>query len=436
MEVPAPAERESHERMNSLSSIVIVGSGLAGVSSAGALRAAGFDGRVILIGDEPELPYDRPPLSKSVLVHDEYEALVAAHQPNDIALRAPENIALRPAGWYEAQRIELMLGQRVTQVNPTSHSLDMADGRNLGYDRLILAPGARVRRMPVMETGAAPHLYLRTLRDAVKLRRHLRPGQRIVLLGGGVIGMEVAASAVLRDCDVTVAELAPRIMARALPPSLSEHVAAYHQSKGVKLRLGAEVVGQAPNATPGVALRDGSVIAADFILIGIGVVPNIELAAAAGLHCDNGIVVNELGATSAPDVFAAGDAVRYPDSFFGVSMRSENWMHAQNQAAAVAKNALGANEPNRQIPYMWSDQYDLKIQATGRFDTEQHVLRGDTAKNKFMILHLAEQRVVGASAINEARDIKYVQRLIELRTVVDAAQLAAPSFNLKKAATG
>ena len=420
--------------MSALQTIAIVGSGLAGVTAAGSLREAGFSGRVLLIGDEPELPYDRPPLSKSVLVHDEYAGLIAAHQPDDIALRAPENIALRAAAWYHAQRIELMLGQRVTGINPSGHSLVLADGRNFSYDRLILAPGARPRRLAPLESGAVAHSYLRTLRDAVAMRRHLRPGKRIVLLGGGVIGMEVAASAVLRDCDVTVAELAPRIMARALPPAVSDFVAAYHRLKGVKLNLAVEVVGQAPAAMPGLLLRDGSVLGADLIAIGIGVLPNVELAQAAGLLCDNGIVVDALGATSAADIFAAGDAVRYPDSFFGITMRSENWMHAQNQAIAVARNVLGANEPYRQIPYMWSDQYDLKIQATGRFDTDQHVLRGDPAKSKFMYLHLSEQRVVGASGINEARDIKYVQRLIELRTLVEANSLADPAFSLKKAA--
>ena len=425
--------------MSELKTILIVGSGLAGVSAAGALRDAGFAGRLVLIGDEPELPYDRPPLSKSVLVHDEYESLVASHQPDDIALRAPENIALRPAAWYETQRIELLLGRCVAKLQPAAHSLVLNDGRELGYDRLILAPGARVRRLAAVDSGAVPCLYLRTLRDAVSLRRRLRPGQRIVLLGGGVIGMEVAASAALRECAVTVVELAPRIMARALPAALSDIVAAYHRAKGVTLRLGAEVIGQAglpaaQRAAPGLALKDGSVIAADLIVIGIGVVPNVELAQAAGLRCDNGIVVDACGATSSPDIYAAGDAVRYPDSFFGIEMRSENWMHAQNQALAVAKNVLGANEPYRQIPYVWSDQYDLKIQATGRFDVAQHVLRGDIAKNKFMYLHLADQRVVGASAINEARDIKYAQRLIELRTVVDPAALTDPAFNLKKAA--
>jgi NADPH-dependent 2,4-dienoyl-CoA reductase/sulfur reductase-like enzyme len=420
--------------MSSIETIAIVGSGLAGVTAAGALREAGFAGRVMLIGDEPEIPYDRPPLSKSVLVHDEFESLIASHQPNDIALRAPANISLRPADWYAGQQIELHLGQRATQLDAPGHTVALENGQRLKYDRLIITPGARVRRLAAVESGRVPHLYLRSLRDAIELRRHLRPKSRVVLLGGGVIGMEVAASAALRDCDVTVIELAPHIMARALPAAMSLHLEAYHRTKGVTLRLGAMAVSQAAGETPGLKLSDGSIIAADVIVIGIGVVPNIELAASAGLSCTDGIVVDEYGATSAADVFAAGDAVNYPDSFFQKQMRSENWMHAQNQAAVVAKNVLGAKLAYRQIPYMWSDQYDLKIQTVGRCDSGAHVTRGDLAKNKFMLLHTTDGRVIGATGINEARDIKYVQRLIESGAVVDTAKLADPNFNLKKAA--
>jgi NADPH-dependent 2,4-dienoyl-CoA reductase/sulfur reductase-like enzyme len=414
--------------------IVVVGSGLGGVSAAAALRDAGFAGRVVLIGDEAEVPYDRPPLSKSVLVSSELETLLsfdlAATSPLDI----PRSIALRPADWFDAQRIECRFGRRATRIDTEAHALEIDGGERLAYDRLILAPGARVRRLPSIEAGAAPHAYLRTLRDAVALRARLKPGANVVLLGGGVIGMEVAASARMIGCEVTVMELAPRIMARALTETLSAHVAAYHQAKGVTLRLGCEVTGSAPGGQPGLMLRDGSIVPVDLVIIGIGVVPNIELARNSGILCQDGIVVDDFAATSAPDVFAAGDAVQYPDSFFGRTMRSENWMHAQNQAAVAARNALGAREPYRQTPYMWSDQYDLKIQVTGRYDTTLNVLRGDPTKNKFMYLHLDGQRVVGASGINESRDIKFAQRLIEAGVAVDPAQLADPAFNLKKAA--
>lgn len=420
--------------MSVAENILIVGSGLAGVTAAGALREYGFGGRIVLIGDEPELPYDRPPLSKSVLVHDNLEQLVAAHLPGDIALRSPEGIALRPWNWYTERRIDLMLGRTAVRLDTAAHKIELDGGQSVAYDRLLLALGSRPRRLPAMESGPVHHAYLRSLRDALEIRDRLRPGCKIVLLGGGVIGMEVAASAVLRDCDVTVVELASRIMARALCPSIAEHVAAYHRAKGVKLTLEAHATGQASSPAPGLLLRDGAVIPADLIVIGVGVTPNTDLASAAGIRCEDGVIVDELGATSAPDVYASGDAVRYPDEFFGRPMRSENWMHAQNQSLAVAKNLLGATEPYRQVSHMWSDQYDLKIQVAGVSDTEHSVVRGSLANNKFLMFHLAAERIVGATGINEPREMKFAQKLIEARIAVEPEKLRDPAFSLKKAA--
>jgi 3-phenylpropionate/trans-cinnamate dioxygenase ferredoxin reductase subunit len=420
--------------MTSPDTVVIVGSGLAGVTAAGTVRESGFAGRIVLIGEEPELPYDRPPLSKSVLVHDNLETLVAAHLPNDIALRSPVGIALRPRNWYSDHRIELMLGRRATRLDVAAHQVELDGGQSVAYDRVLLALGSSPRRLPALESGPANHKYLRTLQDALEIRHQLQPGSKIVLLGGGVIGMEVAASAALRDCDVTVVELAPRIMARALCPSIAEHVAAYHRAKGVKLELDAHAVGQASDPRPGLKLKDGTVIAADLIVIGIGVTPNTELARGAGIECDDGILVDEFGSTGAPDVYASGDAVRYPDEFFGCRIRSENWMHAQNQSLVVAKNLLGSREPYRQVSHMWSDQYDLKIQVAGVADTPQSVLRGALEANKFLMFHLADGKIVGATSINEPRDMKFAQRLIEARMPVEAEKLKDPAFNLKKAA--
>lgn len=420
--------------MSSIETVVIVGAGLAGVTAAGALREHGHPGRIVLVGEEAELPYDRPPLSKSVLVHDDLEKLVATRLPGDIALRSPQEIALRPETWYAERQIELQLGRPAVRLDTARHELEIAGGARLRYDRLLLAPGARARRLPALEQGRIPHLYLRTLQDALELRERLSPGQRIVLIGGGVIGMEVAASAVLRGCEVTVVELAPRIMARALCPEISAHLAQYHRARGVKLLLSAQLRGQATGSAPGIELADGTVLPADLLLIGIGVVPDTTLAEQAGLHCEDGIVVDAHGATSAPDVYAAGDAVRYPDSFLGRSIRSENWMHAQNQAIAVAKCMLGATEPYAQVPHMWSDQYDLKIQVTGTCEGEDPVCRGSVVDNKFMLIYLDGPRIQGATGINEARDMKFVQKLIEARTEVGRAELADPAFNLKKAA--
>jgi NADPH-dependent 2,4-dienoyl-CoA reductase/sulfur reductase-like enzyme len=412
--------------------ILIIGSGLAGVTAAGAIREAGFGGRIALVGEEPELPYDRPPLSKSVLVHD-LEELVASHLPGDIALRSPQSIALRPQSWYAEQRIELMLGRRAMRLDTASHSVELDGGERITYDRALLAAGSVPRRLPIMESGPVNHAYLRTLRDALEIRGQLQPGRKVVLLGGGVIGMEVAASAALRDCDVTVVELAPRIMARALCPSIAEHVAAYHRARGVKLKLEAEALEQASDPQPGLRLKDGSFVPADLIVIGIGVTPNTELARDAGIECDDGVLVDEYGATSAPDVYASGDVVRYPDPFFGRRIRSENWMHAQNQSQIVGRNLAGERVRYAQVCHMWSDQYDLKIQVAGVADSQDAVLRGSLEKNNFLMFHLADGRIVGATGINQPRDMKFTQRLIEARVTVEADKLRDPTFNLKKA---
>jgi 3-phenylpropionate/trans-cinnamate dioxygenase ferredoxin reductase subunit len=418
-----------------IESIVIVGAGLAGVTAAGALREQGFQGKITLLGDEPEIPYDRPPLSKAVLVSGELQSMVAASDLRS-ALKVPASLALRTAAWYEQQRIDCVFGDRAIALDLGARRLKLERGNILAFDRLLLATGARVRRLLQFESAATTCCYLRTLQDAVTLRRLLRPGARVVLLGGGVIGMEVAASAHTLGCEVTVLEMAPRIMSRALPQELSDHIAAYHRSKGVVLRTSTNVIGPAPAGHDGLLLADGTVVPADLIVIGVGVVANSELAAEAGIVCNDGIVVDEFTATSAPGVYAAGDAVRYPDAFFGRSLRGESWTHAQNQAVVAAKNMLGGHEPYREIPYVWSDQYDLKIQTTGRFEAERHMLRGDPAKNKFLWLHVDGDKVVGASGINESREVRFAQRLVESGNRVDPAQLADPSFNLKKAAGG
>jgi NADPH-dependent 2,4-dienoyl-CoA reductase/sulfur reductase-like enzyme len=320
------------------------------------------------------------------------------------------------------------------RLDTASHSVELDGGERITYDRALLAPGSLPRRLRAMESGPVHHAYLRTLRDALDIRAQLQPGRKIVLLGGGVIGMEVAASAALRDCDVTVIELAPRIMARALCPSIAEHVAAYHRAKGVKLELEAEALEQSSDPQPGLRLKDGRFVPADLIVIGIGVIPDTSLAQTAGLACDDGILVDEFGATSAPDVYASGDAVRYPDEFFGRRVRSENWMHAQNQSLVVGKNLAGERERYAQVCHMWSDQYDLKIQSAGVAESQDSVLRGRLETNNFLVFHLAEGKIVGATGINQPRDMKFTQRLIEARVTVEADKLRDPAFSLKKAA--
>lgn len=403
---------------SSSDSIVIVGGGVAGVTAAGALREAGYGGKVTLVECEPRNPYDRPPLSKEVLTREGAE--------NEVALRTPE--------WYAERSIVLLQGGLVTALHPAEHAISFASGARLSYNQLLLVTGSRARRFLPLENARVPCMYLRTLADALELRAHLTAGRNVVLVGGGVIGMEVAASAIKRGCNVTVIEVAPRIMSRALCEAMSAHLTNYHRSKGVDLRAGASVVGQTtPPEHPGLKLDDNTVVPADVIVIGIGVLPNDELAKAAGIACDDGIVVDEYGATSAADIFAAGDVARYPDAFCGRRVRGESWMHAQHQAAAVARNMVAARLPYRQIPYVWSDQYDLKIQIAGLPTGEVQVTRGNVEANTFILFHLREGRIVGAIGLNSPRDIGITQRLIEARRTVSPEQLRDPSFKLMTA---
>jgi NADPH-dependent 2,4-dienoyl-CoA reductase/sulfur reductase-like enzyme len=270
------------------------------------------------------------------------------------------------------------------------------------------------------------------LRDASLLREQLAPGRRILLIGGGVIGMELAASARQRDCEVVVLERAQRIMERALCPVLSDYLVSRHESEGVEVMTGVEAVCQSTDV-PGVQLRDGRTIRGDAIVIGVGVAPNTELASEAGLFCEDGICVDAHGETSAPDVFAAGDVVSYPDSILGRRVRGENWMHAKSQAACVARGMVGAKTPYREVPHLWSDQFDLKIQVSGSYRGDRDILRGSLASKRFMIFHVKADHVVGASGVNQARDMKFATKLVDIRARVDAAQLADPNFDLKKA---
>jgi NADPH-dependent 2,4-dienoyl-CoA reductase/sulfur reductase-like enzyme len=331
-------------------------------------------------------------------------------------------ITLRPLDWYAERRIELLLGQRAVRLDSSAHAVELEQGEVLEYDRLLLATGSSVRRFRAIEDGPVPCYYLRTLSDASNLRRQLIPKRRIVLLGG----------AIARGCDVSVVELAPRIMSRAVNCDVSDYLEQYHRSKGVRILLSSQAMSQAKEGSPGLLMKNGTVLPADAVVIGIGVVPNTELAVSGRLHCDDGIIVDEFGLTSDPDIFASGDAVRYPDAFFGRRVRSENWMHAQNQSVVVAKNMLGGHEPYRQLPSMWSDQYDLKIQTSGYCETSETVTRGDRTRNKFMLVHVADGRLVGATGINMARDMRHTQRLIESRARIDTDRLSDPALNLSK----
>ena len=396
---------------------VIIGGGQSGGWTAKTLRGEGFEGRVLLIADEPYIPYERPPLSKEVLLGD----------------RPPESAYLWPAESYDESNIELRLGVQATRISPAEHRIEIDGGETIPYDRLMIATGARVRRLPVTGAELAGVHYLRAIRDTEAIRADLAAGARVLVVGGGWIGLEVASAACRLGGRVTVVEALNQLCSRALTPDLADWVLALHRGHGVDVRLETSVERfEGDGRIARAVLSDGTSIEADLAVIGIGVVPNVELAAEAGLDVDNGIVVDELGRTSDPDIFAAGDVTNHPNALLGRRIRLESWENAQNQAIATAKTMLDAGTAYAEIPWFWSDQYDVNIQLVGLPDGwSETVTRGDRDAGQFIVFYLKDGRIDGAAAINTPRDIRFARRLMAAGKVVDATQLADPGVKLQ-----
>jgi 3-phenylpropionate/trans-cinnamate dioxygenase ferredoxin reductase subunit len=401
--------------------IVIVGAGEAGTRAAFALRENGFDGAVTLIGEEPHLPYERPPLSKDAL-------LAETPAPKTIA----DEARLAAAGIVHRR------GVRVTAIDRDRRRLATEAGEDLPYDRLLLATGARPRRV-LQGAAEVPHVaYLRSYGDALALRARFAPGERIIILGGGFIGLELAAAARRRGAEVTVIEILPRLLARVVPVAIAELVASRHRDGGVRLLTGTpvETIESAPGAVR-VTLADGRRLEADLLVAGIGAVPETALAAAAGLALDNGIAADAQLRTSDPSIFAAGDCCSYPLALYGDRrIRLESWRSAQEHGATAAKGLSGTGEPHAAVPWFWSDQYDLTLQIAGLADEGTTHIRRDLGEGALLLFHLAaDGRLVAASGIGVgnvvARDIRLAEMLIARRATPDPAALADPATRLK-----
>ena len=391
---------------------VIVGAGQAGAHAAVAMRSAGYAGRIVLVGAEPHPPYERPPLSKAMLT--------------DETVPAP--------GWffsaerYAALQIELFLGAAVAGIDVAARRLALADGTRLSYDHLLLATGGRARRLPV-PGGELVHL-LRTLDDAAALRAALAADSRVVCIGAGVIGMEVAASARRRGCHVTVIEAAPAPLGRCMTPEMTAWMAALHRREGVELRLG---VGVAAIEAGGVLCSDGSRVPADLVLAGIGMARNTELAVEAGIAVDEGILVDGLGRTGTPGIFAAGDVTAFWHPRLGRRLRLESWRHAQDHGVAVGRAIAGGTEPYAPVPWFWTDQFGQNVQVAG-FPTEAKttVLRGEPTDASFCAFHLDEAgRLVAATGVNAPREVRAAMALIGAGAQPDAAALRDPKVKLQ-----
>ncbi|KWA27003.1 pyridine nucleotide-disulfide oxidoreductase [Burkholderia territorii] len=397
---------------------VIVGAGHAARRTAEALRARDADARIVMIGAERELPYDRPALSKDALLGDGGE----------------QRAFIRDAAWYDAQRIELRLGTRVDAIERDAQRVRLDDGATLPYAGLVLATGSRVRTFggPVDE-GVVPH-YVRTVADARALRAQLAPGRRVAVLGGGFIGLEVAAAARQLGCDVTVIDPAARLLQRALPEVVGAYARQLHDGRGVIFRMA--TLPRAIRHAPGggaIVETDRGDVPADVVVVGIGVVPNVELAQAAGLEVDNGIRVDAGCRTADRAIFAAGEVTMHFNPLLGRHVRIESWQVAENQPAVAAANLLGADETYAELPWLWSDQYDCNLQMLGLFGGERTiVVRGDPASGPFTVFGLdVDGKIAAVAAANLGRDIGASRRLIAAGAVPDPAKLADPAVNLK-----
>jgi len=397
--------------------IVIVGAGHSGGRAAEALRAAGFVGPILMLGAEPYPPYERPPLSKELLA-------------GNIEI---EKTYVRPIAWYGENGVTLRLGCTARELDLRARRVLIEGGGSEAFDRLLLATGARARRLRSPGAESRRIHYIRDIADCLALRERLRPETRVVIIGAGFIGLEVASVARQRGSAVAVIELAPQPLARVVAPEIGNWYARLHESHGVELRTGTSV--EAIEDT-GSALRlrlsDGETVEADVAVAGIGAIPNTELAAAAGLAVEDGIVVDAFGRTADLEVFAAGDVTRHFNPILKRHIRLEAWQNAQNQAIAVAKVMAGGNEPFAEVPWFWTDQYDVNLQVAGAPERwDRLVWRGDPNARAFTLFYLAEGRVVAANTVNNARDMRFARMLIQSGKTVDAAALADPALKLQ-----
>jgi 3-phenylpropionate/trans-cinnamate dioxygenase ferredoxin reductase subunit len=395
--------------------IVIVGAGQAGVQAVASLRAEGFAGEIVLLGEEPFPPYQRPPLSKAYLAGD----------------FARERLFLKPDSFFAEAKCTLRLSTRVDAIDRATKTLRLRGGEALSYDKLLLTTGARVRVLGIPGADLAGIHFLRGIEDVDVLRPALRAGTRLAVAGGGYIGLEVAAVAAKHGLDVTVIEAAERVMARAVSPVLSAFYEAEHRAHGVKLMLNAMVQSfEGKDRIASVQTSRGAV-AADAVLVGVGVVPNSELAEAAGLACSNGIVVDETARTSDPDIFAAGDCTNHP-GFTGARVRLESVQNAIDQAKHAALAVLGRPTTYREVPWFWSDQYDLKMQIAGLLKPGDTIVqRGDPANRKFAVFHLRDGVVAAVEAVNAAPEYIVGRKLVGSHARIAPERLADMSVPMK-----
>ncbi|MGZ8704722.1 MAG: NAD(P)/FAD-dependent oxidoreductase [Aeromicrobium sp.] len=371
---------------------VVVGAGVAGVSAVAGMRSAGYDGEILLIGDEPELPYRRPPVSKEIIRGD----------------KTPDQIRIKPETWYADNSVELLTGARVTAIDPVAAKVTLAEGPTVAFDQLLLATGGTARAM-----GNAGHT-LRTLADVPKFQSRLTPGQHLIVVGAGLIGSEIAASARGLGCDVTLLETAHLPLPRLLPPLLGQMYADLHKSHGTELHTSVTVESIVDEGGETVVrAADGRTWSAPVVVVAIGMDPATGLADAAGIEVADGIVVDASGHTSIPGIYAAGDVANMPNGVLGGRHRVEHWQNAQNHGTAVGKTMAGADGTFVEVPWCWSDQYGINLQVTGWPEAGHDVrMRGSIDDHDFSAFFLRGDVLLGAVTIGRPKDVRQARKWI------------------------
>lgn len=390
-------------------SIVVIGAGQAGGWVAKTLRDQKFAGKIALVGDEQHPPYERPPLSKDVL----------------LGSRSAESTYLWLRTKFAELDIDLMLGCRATSVERLNKTVTLSNGQALAYDRLMLTTGSRVRRLGTPGAALPGIHYLRGINDTLAISQSLVSGSRLLVVGGGWIGLEIAAAARQRSVDVVLVEASGQLCSRVLPPDLARYLQRRHEDHGVRILLETTVTRfRGEEHFEFAELSNGNQIAADTVVIGIGVVPNAEIASDAGLETNNGIVVDVFGRTSDDSIYAAGDVSNQPDGLGG-RVRLESWSNAQNQAIAAAKAMLGADSPYQDVPYFWSDQYETKLQILGPFaDYNDIVVRGDE-DSRFISFYMKGNKIAAVAGVNCPQDVAVARRLMQKNIAVDPRRLVS-----------
>jgi 3-phenylpropionate/trans-cinnamate dioxygenase ferredoxin reductase component len=397
---------------------VVLGASHAGAALVASLRRHGWQGSIVLVGDEPRLPYHRPPLSKQYLSGE----------------KGQQDILIRPEAAYEKLNVQLRLGVRAEAIDRARKSVLLANGEAVRYDKLALTLGSRPRRIPLPGSEHDGVYYLRDLGDVDRIRARAAPGRRAVIIGGGYIGLEAAASLRNRGMAVTVLEAAPRVMQRVTTPSVSGFYSRVHTEQGVDVVLDACIERiDALDAGLVVACSGGRAHAADVVIIAVGIVPNVELAHSAGLAVADGITVDELARTSDPDIVAAGDCTHHPSAIYGRDVRLESVQNAHEQASVAAATLCGKSEGYRALPWFWSDQYDLKLQIAGlSHGHDDIVIRGDlAAARSFAAFYFKQDRMLAVDAVNRPQEFMFGKKVIAGGLAVDRARLADDAASLK-----